>query len=864
MPIGSGKLRVLIATTNGPVEVLLLTEEDPAIGRSVACIGGTTETADIAAAYHAFVVRPTGIIESRFGHSCYRLDVSGRIDAGSSWQLGVLAAHGLLAERRLAQESDTSADAVLWATGSVRPVDLTVGAVSHVPEKIANSLARLKQERAAGRRVVLALPAANADELPSDLMSELSALGIEIVALSHVQGLFDALTMKLPDSAGWLPVKANGNIPVVASAAPPLAQPPPLALAARPQRRWIVPAAAAAVLLAVAGTTAVLLMHRGEPETAATSSPRLAGGTTTAAPTRVPLVAEEVPFITAPDRARIRDQYMAATGYKALATSLVKIAFTNGQPTQEAADLAAMEMCKKVNAGTRNEADAACDLYASGNVVVTRRNRPPMPPEPWVVRNPSIERPFVAAQIPLSSTNSKDQANKSYPGSSRPKAIVIAPNGVWWSTSAQASAEDAMRRSLERCGSGSGSACMVIAVDDTFVVPIPTLAKVVGFYREGALFGVKPEAANEISRRLATATDGWTALTVGAGGQVGIAVGAESEKRAIDGALADCAKHDHNCRIAVIGPFLVEALSQDQAQDQAQPQVREPTPPPATPGQLVPDQMPFINARDKARIRDEYMTAPDHKALATSLSRVAFVSGQSTQEEADQAAMAACKKLDPKECELYAAGNIVVSKRGRPLMPPEPWLVRNPAVERPFVASQLPLGGTADPALSQKVSSGYTRASRSKAFVVAPDGYWYYRSNLSSPDEATRLTLERCGAKSSSPCMVLAVDDTFVVPIPTLAKAVGLYRPEALFGVKPEVRDEVARRLAAAPNRWNAVAVGAGGSVGVAIDAGSEQSALEGALADCTARGGRDCRITVLGPFLVEPADQTDRHAATP
>src|ERR1700756_1343931 len=142
MPIAAGKLRVLIATTNGLVEVLLLTEEDAAIGRCVACIGGTTETADIAAAYHAFVVRPTGVIESLFGHSCYRLDVSGRIDAGSSWQLGVLAAHALHAAGRLAQEGER-ADGVLWATGSVRPVDLTVGGVSHVPEKLENSLARL-------------------------------------------------------------------------------------------------------------------------------------------------------------------------------------------------------------------------------------------------------------------------------------------------------------------------------------------------------------------------------------------------------------------------------------------------------------------------------------------------------------------------------------------------------------------------------------------------------------------------------------------------------------------------------------------------------------------------------------------------
>src|ERR1700743_405089 len=153
-----GKLRVLIATTNGPVEVQLLTEEDAAIGRCVACIGGTTETADIASAYHAFVVRPTGVIEGRFGHSCYRLDGSGRIDAGSSWQVCGRGAHAPLAAGRLAQENDV-ADGILWATGSVRPVDLTVGAVSHVPEKLENSSARLEQELGAGRPVLLPLPA---------------------------------------------------------------------------------------------------------------------------------------------------------------------------------------------------------------------------------------------------------------------------------------------------------------------------------------------------------------------------------------------------------------------------------------------------------------------------------------------------------------------------------------------------------------------------------------------------------------------------------------------------------------------------------------------------------------------------------
>src|SRR5580692_9768984 len=170
MGMDAEKLRVLIPTTNGVVEVLLLTEEDPAIGRCVACIGGTTETADIAAAYHAFVVRPTGVIEGLFGHPCYRLDVSGRIDAGSSWQLGILVAHALHHASRLAQEKDM-AGGVVWATGTVRPVDLTVGGVSHVPDKLANSIDRLKQEAAAGRKVWMAIPAENSAAVSPQLES---------------------------------------------------------------------------------------------------------------------------------------------------------------------------------------------------------------------------------------------------------------------------------------------------------------------------------------------------------------------------------------------------------------------------------------------------------------------------------------------------------------------------------------------------------------------------------------------------------------------------------------------------------------------------------------------------------------------
>jgi hypothetical protein len=379
-----------------------------------------------------------------------------------------------------------------------------------------------------------------------------------------------------------------------------------------------------------------------------------------------------------------------------------------------------------------------------------------------------------------------------------------------------------MRRSLERCGYLTGDPCTVIAVNDTFVIPIPTLAKVVGVYRPGALFGVKPEAVDEIAQRLATARDGWNAIAIGVDGNVGIAVGAASERTAIDGALADCAKHDRDCQIAVLGPFLVEAPSVSQPQAQAQPQpqpqpqaqtqpqpqaqaqpqpqaqaqpqpqaqtqpqqrqsetqarpqppsqpqaqaapqqpqseeqarpqpkvqaageeaevhqtqpqpqpqpepqAQEQKPPPA-PARvtLVPDVVPFVSTRDRGRIRDEYMAASDYKALATSLTHMAFVTGQPSQEAADRAAVEACEKLESAArnksdtpCDLYASGNVVMTRRSPPPMPAEPWVVRNRAVEQPFDAAQLPI---LDAPMRERIAKGYPRRDGSKAVAISAD-----------------------------------------------------------------------------------------------------------------------------------------------
>ena len=100
--------------------------------------------------------------------------------------------------------------------------------------------------------------------------------------------------------------------------------------------------------------------------------------------------------------------------------------------------------------------------------------------------------------------------------------------------------------------------------------------------------------------------------------------------------------------------------------------------------------------------------------------------------------------------------------------------------------------------------------------------------------------------------MIVAVDDVFIVPMPTIMKVVEFFRPGSSASIAVEEREEVARRLGNAPGGWNAVAVGAGGRPGLALKAASEQAATDGALAEC-GRLDRACRVIAIGPFAVEP-----------
>ena len=120
-------------------------------------------------------------------------------------------------------------------------------------------------------------------------------------------------------------------------------------------------------------------------------------------------------------------------------------------------------------------------------------------------------------------------------------------------------------------------------------------------------------------------------------------------------------------------------------------------------------------------------------------------------------------------------------------------------------------------------------------------------------DEAVRRALESCGAIAGTACIIVAADDNFVVPIPTLFKANGLFQAATNSSIVADARDDVVRKLGDGTG-WNAVAVGTAGRPGLGLKAADEQTAVKSALADC-AQQDRDCHVIAIGPFTVGPVN---------
>ena len=183
------KARVLIATTEGPVAVQKITEEDPGVP-SVACLDGTTTMLGISNDYARFVNKGTGLVAALTGHAAYRLDLDGRVDGGQSWQLPVLLAHLLAAEDKLAAP-DESATLTILATGEVDR-EQRVRRVSGMDEKIERAGPLLAEPRSSEHRLLVVVPKGNT---PIDALPD----GVRLLAWERFEGL-----AALGEKAEWL------------------------------------------------------------------------------------------------------------------------------------------------------------------------------------------------------------------------------------------------------------------------------------------------------------------------------------------------------------------------------------------------------------------------------------------------------------------------------------------------------------------------------------------------------------------------------------------------------------------------------------------------------------------------------------
>ena len=110
---------VAIATTQGPVFIQGITQEEPGVS-PIVCLNGTSKQLAISTAYADFVKKGSGLIERDFGSASWRMDLSGAIDAGESWQLGVYMAHLLHQGNRLGNGEISDGDEVMLVTGAVK------------------------------------------------------------------------------------------------------------------------------------------------------------------------------------------------------------------------------------------------------------------------------------------------------------------------------------------------------------------------------------------------------------------------------------------------------------------------------------------------------------------------------------------------------------------------------------------------------------------------------------------------------------------------------------------------------------------------------------------------------------------------
>ncbi|MFT6269516.1 MAG: hypothetical protein ACJAVV_002342 [Alphaproteobacteria bacterium] len=169
---------IMVATTKGLVAIQKIYPLDPELG-SVVSLRGTPQALPITSAYRSFVKKGLGLIHEDFDGASYRVNVSGEIHKGNSWQLGFYLAHAAQAQGVLGNGEPEEGDIVICATGAINSSERTVLKVSEVPLKLTLARAEIQAWQQICE-VKFVLPSVNHKEL--DVNEEFDLIPVNKIA----------------------------------------------------------------------------------------------------------------------------------------------------------------------------------------------------------------------------------------------------------------------------------------------------------------------------------------------------------------------------------------------------------------------------------------------------------------------------------------------------------------------------------------------------------------------------------------------------------------------------------------------------------------------------------------------------------
>ena len=219
------KVRVYIATTQGPVEIQRITREESGVP-SCFCQNGYDGKLPISRDYDLFVQKSGGCIAKRIGHDSFRVDLSDNVHQGESWQLALVIAHDLENLGMLAVQNE-SADLIVWATGVYKSQDDRVSERTEIKKigglnkKLAQSESLFREQDSAGTPVIVFYPGCQDEEIETaSFPSHIRLLGVDLYSqISEELGLsvIDQAAVSSQDTVKLQPPVNNDNEQIVSS-----------------------------------------------------------------------------------------------------------------------------------------------------------------------------------------------------------------------------------------------------------------------------------------------------------------------------------------------------------------------------------------------------------------------------------------------------------------------------------------------------------------------------------------------------------------------------------------------------------------------------------------------------------------------